>query len=313
MTVALLRDEDYARAVDVTIHALASTLNPVLVASVETLASNPGKRLRSHLLEVCSRFGTPTRYRVVKLGALVELLHIASLLHDDVIDRTTMRRGRPTAHSLAGNEDAVLAGAACMALVGKEAAALGSSTSQLMSLAAVDLSYGELLDVERAYDTDLGVDEYLELVHHKTSVLFRLSCVLGAGAAGLDRAATEALAAFGVELGTAFQIADDCLDLSTDDIDKPIGTDHLLGLFGLPTLLAIRNGSDELRELLLSPTLTIDDLPRVRSLVVAARGSQLAMTVAQQHYDRARESLGALAQTGPGVLLLRAGEAIWPR
>jgi geranylgeranyl pyrophosphate synthase len=287
---------------------LPASLRPL----VRPLVEHPGKCLRSHLVEVCGRFGTPERDRLVRLGALVELVHLASLLHDDVIDQAATRRGQPTAHTVAGGEMAVLAGMACFALAGQEAAELGSMVSGAVSATVAELSYGELLDVERAFDTTLAIADYLELVGRKTAALFRLCCVLGAAEAGVDGRRLESLAAFGRELGVTFQVLDDCLDLRTSSTDKPVGTDHLLGLFGLPTLCALGNGgSAELSTLLLSPALDLHDLPRVRSLIVAAGGVEAALRLARQRYNDAVTALGELGGSGPSIALLRTGEAVW--
>ncbi|MEU5260652.1 polyprenyl synthetase family protein [Amycolatopsis sp. NPDC021455] len=271
-----------------------------------------GKGLRSHLIEVCSRFGRPRRDRLVALGAVVELLHVASLLHDDVIDRAATRRGDTAAHVVAGPEPAVVAGALCMARAAREAARLGSGISRAVAAVTAELAYGELLDVERSFDTHLPVDRYLELVRRKTGELFRFCCVLGALEAGAEPAVLAALTEFGVELGTAFQIMDDCLDLQEDPGGKPTGTDHVLGLFGLPTLYAIQRNTPGLPELLLSPGFSRDDLPEVRALVEAGGGFARAEALAREHFERAVTSLGALASTAPGRELLRLQDVLWP-
>jgi heptaprenyl diphosphate synthase len=311
MTLTLPRDEVFAADVRSRLAELARAVTPTLRPSVLVLTTNPGKCLRSHLLEVCSRFGTPDRHRVVRLGTLVELLHIATLLHDDVIDRAATRRGQPAAHTVAGHELAVLAGTALLAVAGQEAAELGAGVSQLFGATAADLAHGELLDVERAFDVAFDADSYLDLVRHKTSALFRLACVLGAGEAGVDEDTVVAVAAFGAGLGAAFQIADDCLDLRAEPGDKPAGTDHLLGLFGLPTLCALRNGADDLRALLLKPDLAVTDLPAIRAAVLASGGIDDAMSVAAAVYRDAVTALGDLAGTAAGAALVATGEAVW--
>src|SRR5579863_3616109 len=104
---------------------LASAMPESLRPTVQALAHQPGKYLRAALLYACARFGRAEPHRIVRLGSVIELLHLASLLHDDVIDRADLRRGRPAAHLVVGEERAVLAGLACFAIAGMEAAALG--------------------------------------------------------------------------------------------------------------------------------------------------------------------------------------------
>ncbi|MBP2325488.1 geranylgeranyl pyrophosphate synthase [Kibdelosporangium banguiense] len=274
---------------------LVAGLPAVLRDAVSGLVERPGKQLRSTMLTACAGYGSADSDRVARLGAVVELVHLASLVHDDVIDRATVRRGNPAVHVVVGADLAMLAGLACLAAAGAEAAELGAGVSIAVSRTVAELSLGELLDVERGFDTELPIGDYLELVRRKTGSLFRLCCLLGAGEARLDDGARHALARFGTEFGIAFQVLDDCLDLAAADQDKPRGTDHLLGLFGAPTLYALRaDSSGELGRLLLAPSLTESDLDTVRSLVAARGGLAAATQLATTHYQRA---LAALAET----------------
>jgi geranylgeranyl pyrophosphate synthase len=271
---------------------LVAGLPTFLRDAVGALVARPGKRLRSTLLAACARYGSPDPDRVARLGAVVELVHLASLIHDDVIDRAAVRRGRPATHVAVGAELATLAGLACLAEAGAEAADLGADVSVAMSRAVAELSLGELLDVERGFDTELAMADYLELVRRKTGALFRLACLLGAAEARLGVSDRHALARFGLEFGTAFQILDDCLDLTGTDSDKPRGTDHLLGLFGAPTLDALRrDSSGELARLLLDPALSDQDIPRVAVLVTERGGLTAAGQLAEVHYGHAMDEL----------------------
>jgi heptaprenyl diphosphate synthase len=306
------RDQNFALDVHARLDVLVSALPQGSQALVLPLNRHVGKGIRSHLVEVCSRFGRPRRVRLVRLAAVIELLHLASLLHDDVIDRAAVRRGHPAAHVVAGQESAVLAGAACLARAAQEAADLGPWVSRALAVVTAELAYGELLDVERAFDITFKVGGYLELVRRKTAELFRLACVFGAAVAGVDAASVNAVAAFGIELGIAFQIMDDCLDLQADPGGKPAGTDHLLGLFGFPTLHALQQGAAGLAELLLSPSLTVEDLPRIRTMIADAGGLIEARAAASRHFDRAVSALGPLAGTAPGAALAGMWDVLWP-
>lgn len=274
---------------------LVAGLPVALRHAVSGLVERPGKQLRSTMLTVCAGYGSADPDRVARLGAVVELVHLASLVHDDIIDRATVRRGHPAAHVVVGAELATLAGLACLAAAGTEAAELGAAVSIAVSRTVAELALGELLDLERGFDTELPIPDYLELAGRKTGALFRLSCLLGAGEARLDDGVRHALARFGLEFGIAFQVLDDCLDLAPSGLDKPRGTDHLLGLFGAPTLYALRaDSSGELGRLLLAPSLTEADLDAVRSLVADRGGLAAATQLATSHYQRA---LAALAET----------------
>nr|WP_042181165.1 polyprenyl synthetase family protein [Kibdelosporangium sp. MJ126-NF4]CEL14855.1 Octaprenyl diphosphate synthase / Dimethylallyltransferase / Geranyltranstransferase / Geranylgeranyl diphosphate synthase [Kibdelosporangium sp. MJ126-NF4]CTQ96514.1 Octaprenyl diphosphate synthase (EC 2.5.1.90) / Dimethylallyltransferase (EC 2.5.1.1) / Geranyltranstransferase (EC 2.5.1.10) / Geranylgeranyl diphosphate synthase (EC 2.5.1.29) [Kibdelosporangium sp. MJ126-NF4] len=291
---------------------LVTGLSAPLRDAVASLVERPGKQLRSSLLTACAGFGSADPDRVARLGAVVELVHLASLVHDDVIDRATVRRGRPAAHVVVGAELATLAGLACLAAAGTESAELGAEVSLAVSRTIAELTLGELLDVERGFDTDLPLADYQELVRRKTGTLFQLSCLLGAGEARLDEDARRALARFGLEFGTAFQVMDDCLDLAAADQDKPRGTDHLLGLFGAPTLYALRaDSSGELGRLLLAPTLTEEDLPAIRSLVAARGGLDAAADLATSHYRAALAALDEMPEHPARHELRAIAESSW--
>jgi geranylgeranyl pyrophosphate synthase len=277
---------------------LAGGLSAPLRDTVGGLVDRPGKLLRSRLLTACAAYGRCDGERVARLGAVVELVHLASLVHDDVIDRAAVRRGGPAAHRTAGPELAVLAGLACLAAAGTEAADLGEGVATAVSRTVAELAHGELLDVERGFDTGLSLPDYVDLVRRKTGVLFRLCCLLGAVESGVDSAVTAALAEFGVEWGIGFQVLDDCLDLEAAGDDKPAGTDHLLGLFGAPTLAALRaDTTGRLHRLLLAPSFSGGDLMTVRELVTAHGGLRAARTLAGVHFGQAH---AALARTPDG-------------
>ena len=261
---------------------------------VRGLAARPGKGLRAALLAVSAGCGAADPFRLVRLGAVVELLHLASLLHDDMVDQATTRRGAPAAHTVVGADLAMLAGTAAFALAGAEVATLGGDLHVFVARAVTELAYGEMLDVERAYDVHLSITDYLELAARKTGELFRLACLLGAVEAGAQPAVARSLATFGARLGVAFQILDDCLDLRAGT-GKPTGTDHLLGLFGAPALYALRaDTGGELAAVLLSPSLAVSDLPAVRRLIEERGGFTAAAGLARTSYDRAFDAIADL-------------------
>jgi len=267
--------------------------------------------MRAALVLAAGQFGKPDPVRLVRLGALVELLHLASLLHDDVVDRAPLRRGAPTAYSAVGADRATLAGLACFALAGMEAASIGGGADVLAGRAMAGLAYGELLDVERAFDVSLSIPDYLELAERKTGDLFRLSCLLGAAEAGVPPETGQALGTFGAQAGVAFQILDDCLDLDAEGPGKLAGTDHMLGLFGAPALYALRaDTSGELAAMLLSPSFGRHDLPAMREIVVASGGLAAGIALARQCYERALASLAGLAE-GPSQALAEVFAQMW--
>lgn len=276
------------------------------------LADRPGKLLRPLLVAASGASGTPDSARLTRLGALVELLHLASLLHDDMIDKAATRRGGRAVHTIIGHDQAMLAGLACFAQAGMEAADLAGGLDRVVSTTVARISYGELLDVERAFDVALPIPDYLNLVELKTGQLFRLSCLLGAQEAGASDDAASVLAGFGGQLGVAFQILDDCLDFAANGTGKPAGTDHMLGVFGAPTLYALAaDASGQLAALLLSPELRPVDMPRVREMVVAHGGLAAATHLARQRYHQALSVLTRLPADARRDLLVRVADMAW--
>lgn len=305
--------EQYISQVLAHLNKLVAEIPQPLLYPAQQLARTPGKCLRARMLASCGADAGSGSSPVVRLGALVELLHLASLLHDDVVDRAAVRRGEPAAHVRVGREGATLAGLACFAQAGMEAADIGAAVSVAVSRTVAELTQGELLDIERAFDVTLTLADYQELCERKTGALFGLACVLGASVAGRDRDQVEVLGRFGSEIGVAFQMLDDCLDLAETCHDKPVGTDHLLGLFGAPTLCALRNDpSGVLVRLLLSSELTSADLPRVRTLIIECGGLDTAKAMARERHARAFALLGGLGEDTVASLTT-ATATVWRR
>lgn len=301
----------FRRAVRTRLLELAQHLPERLRPSVLPLIHNPGKGVRSALVAAAAAGGRTDQEELVRIGAIVEMLHLASLLHDDVVDRAATRRGMPAAHQLVGPDLALLAGTACIALVGQEAAELGPVVAGARGRCGAAMALGQMMDVERAYDTEFGEADYVAMVRKKTSELFKLCCVLGAGCAGADSGFVAAVATFATEIGVCFQIQDDCKDFLPGDSGKPAGTDHRLGLFGLPTLYALRERPAELRPLLLAPAIGATELARIRTLVVASGGVEHAVTKARHYRALAFDALAPFQDTPAWTALREVTDAVW--
>ncbi|HMJ04128.1 MAG TPA: polyprenyl synthetase family protein [Conexibacter sp.] len=290
----------FAKQVSERIRSLTRSLGPELEPVVAGLVERPGKRLRSQLVAHCASLGEASSQKVVRAGAVVELLQVASLLHDDVVDQAETRRHAPSAHVAHGVESALLGGVACFALAGLEAAELGGPANRVTSRAVADLSRGEMLDVERAFDVELSAADYLAVVEGKTAPLFRVSCELGAVVAYLPTEVSRAVAAFGADLGVAFQVLDDCLDIEAAGTGKPAGRDMALGLLGAPVLCALQAADDrELADVLLSPEFDGSDMSQVCELVERHGGIAAARALAAERIERALDALEAVP-AGPG-------------
>lgn len=202
--------------------------------------SNLGQLLRPSLVLACSRLGdAPPPEAPRALAALVELVHAASLLHDDVIDGAETRRGRPATHRVHGEAQAVLLGDLLLAH-GLRLLAPHATPSILETLGRItrDLAQGQLLELRAEGRDDVDEAEYLEIIRLKTASFFGSCARLGALAAGLDELTCGALEAYGLEVGFAYQILDDLLDVSagTEGLGKPTGADLANGRRTLPLL-----------------------------------------------------------------------------
>jgi geranylgeranyl pyrophosphate synthase len=244
-----------------------------LVAEASThLVRAGGKRLRPALVLLASRAGNAGLGATDLAAAAVELVHLASLYHDDVIDGTATRRGVPTVHSKWGIEVAVLAGDylfACGCALGAEA---GGEVPAILSQAISEVCEGQILETASLGDPTRGVDAYLETIRRKTAALFRAACELGASTANAAHQRAR-LSTYGLHLGLAFQMVDDLLDLlgDPDVMGKQAGTDLKEGVFTLPVLLGcqkeprlagrLRKGERDLETVLpiLQATGAVDD------------------------------------------------------
>lgn len=211
-----------------------------------------GKRLRPVLTiaaaKMCGDAESVVRAR--KLAASVEFIHTATLLHDDVVDESQLRRGNPSANAVFGNEASVLVGDFLFSRSFQLMTEDGSlDVLRILSTASAVIAEGEVLQLMTAGDTATSEQSYLDVVRAKTAELFAAACQVGAVVAGADAEAVNALRSYGMNLGIAFQIADDVLDYSARQatLGKTIGDDFREGKMTLPVILAIARGTDEER------------------------------------------------------------------
>jgi geranylgeranyl pyrophosphate synthase len=212
---------------------------PRLGEEAEATLTAGGKRLRPLLVLMAA--GDRAADRAVRAAAAVELVHMATLVHDDVLDGAPVRRGRPTVVARSGRDRAIGVGDLLFSRAFAELAADGEEAEVAeLSSASVALALGELAQRHDAYDTSIGEERYLERCSLKTARLFESACRVGRLASGAD--GTEELAAFGREIGLAFQLLDDVLDVTgpPERTGKARGTDLLDGTVTLPLILARR-------------------------------------------------------------------------
>lgn len=210
-----------------------------------------GKRLRPVLTLASARLAGHQGERHVKLAACVEFIHTATLLHDDVVDESELRRGQASANALFGNKPSVLVGDFLFSRSFELMVEDGSlPVLAILSRASSIISEGEVLQLITANDTETTEEAYLEVIRSKTAALFAAACRIGAVVADRPQADEEALDSYGLNLGIAFQLIDDVLDYSAKQavLGKTVGDDFREGKITLPIILAFRRGDDEERE-----------------------------------------------------------------
>jgi geranylgeranyl pyrophosphate synthase len=247
-----------------------------------------GKRLRPMLVFLCADGDADDR--LVAAAAAVELLHMATLVHDDVLDRASLRRGRPTVFADGGVMAATATGDLLFSRAFAELAAVGSEEAvRALSVASSALARGELMQRADAWSAGVTPERYLERCRLKTASLFEASCRLGALFGGRPELA-DALGRFGEELGLAFQMLDDVLDVAgpAERTGKPRGTDLLDGTVTLPLILA-RRSDPGLGEV--TPSLTAEQAAAICDRIAATGALDEARERALVHVTEAKASL----------------------
>ena len=216
------------------------------------LVAAGGKRLRPLLTLACARLcGYPAGgVRHVRLAACVEFIHTATLLHDDVVDESLLRRGSASANAVFGNQPSVLVGDFLFARAFQLMVEDGSlDVLAILSRAAATIAEGEVLQLQTQNDLSTSEARYLDVIRGKTAALFAAACEVGAVVASRPPAERAALAAYGHDLGIAFQLVDDALDYAADQaaLGKAVGDDFREGKITLPVLLACASGGAEER------------------------------------------------------------------
>ena len=288
--------------VDAVIHRRLSTQVALIDQIAHYIIGAGGKRIRPRLVLLFSRaLGFVGRERF-ELAATVEFIHTATLLHDDVVDESGLRRGRRTANALFGNAASVLVGD----FVYSRAFQMMVSVNKMRVLdvladATNVIAEGEVLQLMNMHEPDIAVDDYLRVIRFKTAKLFEASARLGAVLADADSATEEACASYGRSLGTAFQLVDDLLDYegATEQLGKNVGDDLREGKPTLPLLIAMARGSMADRELV-RHAIKHGEVARLADIVaiVGATGALSATRdAARAEADKARGALDALPAT----------------
>ncbi len=278
------------------------------------LVAAGGKRLRPLLTlasaRLCGYGEKEGETRHVGLAACVEFIHTATLLHDDVVDESTLRRGMASANALFGNKASVLVGDFLFARSFQLMTADGSlEVMAILSAASATIAEGEVLQMSTQNDLSTPIERYLEVIYGKTAALFAAACRVGAVVAGRDRKAELALEQYGTNLGMAFQLVDDALDYAADQqvLGKTVGDDFREGKITLPVLAAYEQGTEEERQfwkrVIEDNEQTEADLPHALEIIARRDAIRITIEKAREYAGQAVEALSCFPESGLKNLL----------
>lgn len=280
--------------------------------------SSKGKRLRPILLLLSGSLGPVQSKTLIKAAAAVELIHTASLVHDDIIDESRVRRGKPSVNALWGNRAAVLAGDFLFARAFELIAACKNyELNRILTMTISTMCEGEIEQIRFAFDTSLSEQQYIENIYRKTAALMEACCSVGARLSGLKEAEVLKLKAYGKNLGMAFQITDDILDIAGEPLvtGKPAGNDLREGVITLPLIYVLEDPvwGQFLQEVIRKRDFSPASIEFLRHPSCIDKPIKRALKRAYQYIGAARESLAGFKGTAEGEILEALTEYVLKR
>jgi octaprenyl-diphosphate synthase len=297
-TIRSLIAEDMA-AVDRLIHTRLASDVPLIRQLSHYVIQSGGKRLRPVLALLSAKAHGYTGDKHVDCAAIVELIHTATLLHDDVVDDSKLRRGRETANEVWSNAASVLVGDFIYSRSFQMMVGVGRMrVMEILADTTNTIAEGEVMQLVNCHDPDISEARYLDTIRHKTAKLFEAASRLGAVLTERDAAVEETMAAFGRHLGTAFQLVDDALDYSASALEmgKNLGDDLAEGKPTLPLLYAMWNG-DAARAALVREAIQVGGRDRIDQILEAIESTgAIAYTfgLARAEAERAKQALAGV-------------------
>ncbi|TKY49277.1 Solanesyl diphosphate synthase 1 [Spatholobus suberectus] len=287
------------------LQSIVGAENPVLMSAAEQIFSAGGKRMRPALVFLVSRATAEllglkeltVKHR--RLAEIIEMIHTASLIHDDVLDESDLRRGKKTVHQMFGTRVAVLAGDFMFAQSSWYLANLENiEVIKLISQVIKDFASGEIRQASSLFDCDVQLDEYLIKSYYKTASLIAASTKGAAIFSGADSSISEKMYEYGKNLGLSFQVVDDILDFtqSAEQLGKPAGTDLAKGNLTAPVIFALEK-EPKLRDIIESEFSEFGSLDEAINLVKSSGGIERAQELAKEKADLAIQSLQSLPQS----------------
>jgi len=269
---------------------------PLIPLIGKYLLESGGKRLRPLFLLSSAKLAGYRGNEHIELAGIIELIHMASLLHDDVVDAAKIRRGKPVAHSVWGNQIVILVGDFLYSNALRRAVSFRNQRiMEALSNATTSMTEGEILQLQKTADINITEDEYIKIISAKTGLLISAACRIGAILSLSPSSEEEALAMFGLKAGTAFQMADDILDYMAEEseLGKKLGKDIGEGKITLPIIYLYRNASvdekEEIKRIIENPS--EDGLRRILVLFRQYSVLEESLKRAQALVDEAKNEL----------------------
>jgi octaprenyl-diphosphate synthase len=284
------------------------------------IQTSGGKRMRPALLLMASRLAGYQGDRAVLYASVVEFIHTATLVHDDIIDQSDLRRGRLAVHSRWGNDVTVLLGD--YLYIKSMAMALTQDSLEIIRLlcdVTLRMIEGELYQLTKTGDVDIGEDEHFEIIRRKTAYLFGGCAQIGGLLGGVSDGQAEALREYGFNLGVAFQLVDDLLDFTADEaaLGKPVGGDLREGKVTLPIIYLLQRAGDGaadlIRGVVRDRAVSADDWREIRRLLVEHEATEAAYVKAVEYASVAKGFLDAFPPTREREALLALPDYILAR
>ncbi len=292
---ALVRDD--LRAVDREIETRLQSDVALINQMGSYIVHSGGKRLRPVLVLLGSRAFGYTGNAHIRLAAIIEFIHTATLLHDDVVDASELRRGHTTANTIWGNEASVLVGDFLYSRAFEMMVEVGSMrVMEILAHTTNTIAKGEVMQLLNCHDPETTEERYIEVIRNKTAKLFQAAAQLAAVISGQNQQIEEDMAAYGMHLGTAFQLVDDALDYGRDnhDLGKNIGDDLAEGKPTLPLIYTLRQGNNRQRELIRT-AIEEGGLAQMEEVMDAIESTGSITYTARRAEDEASRATAALA------------------
>lgn len=310
--IAALAADD-RRAVDALITASLES-DVMLVSQVsQYIVMSGGKRLRPLIVLLAARALGYDGDQHIRAAAIIEFIHTATLLHDDVVDSSSRRRGKDSANTVFGNQASVLVGDFLYSRAFQMMVEIGDMRiMRILADATNTIAAGEVMQLMNVHDPDTTEDDYRQVIYRKTARLFEAGAQIAAVLCGESADVESSMANYGRHLGTAFQLVDDALDYdaSSDELGKNIGDDLAEGKATLPLIYAMQNGSDDEKAIIRSAIVEggLDQLDRITSIIHSTGALQYTAEKAQEAAKLAIESLNSLAPSEHREALVQIAE-----